>query len=435
KGGYNNYYFPDTTIIHYKGESTKKSSINYVFVFYKAMAIFAKKHFETSKASLFSKLIKIAIFFSAALALIKRFFELFFLPVIDFCTVFFGLHVVKRIFQSDTGLFDLPPLINISFAVFSLLILVALYFSGGYERPIKVQKVVKGVIVGAILNSIVYVFVADKFYFTIPKALLGITIIMFGLTFVRWVLHFFKIKKYKINFFRKKIAIIGEKQESEKVKVLVEHTQLYSSIIGVISPEKTQDEEFLGDINNLKELQKQFKINEAIFCSENVDYDMVIDILVKFRKSDIQFKLAHTQDMFVLGSTDLNTSGELHTIKVKGIESAENRKIKRLLDVVIALKCIAFSPILFWFQKEKKSYFSNVIAVLFGKKSMVGYFGKSKENLPLIKNGILSLKNSFDLDFEKVNTDKLNRVYAKDYSIYTDIKIIRKSLNLIGNKN
>ena len=435
KGGYNNYYFPDTTIIHYKGESTKKSSINYVFVFYKAMAIFAKKHFETSKASLFSKLIKIAIFFSAALALVKRFFELFFLPVIDFCTVFFGLHVVKRIFQSDTGLFDLPPLINISFAVFSLLILVALYFSGGYERPIKVQKVVKGVIVGAILNSIVYVFMADKFYFTIPRALLGITIIMFGLTFVRWVLHFFKIKKYKINFFRKKIAIIGEKQESEKVKVLVEHTQLYSSIIGVISPEKTQDEEFLGDINNLKELQKQFKINEAIFCSENVDYDMVIDILVKFRKSDIQFKLAHTQDMFVLGSTDLNTSGELHTIKVKGIESAENRKIKRLLDVVIALKCIAFSPILFWFQKEKKSYFSNVIAVLFGKKSMVGYFGKSKENLPLIKNGILSLKNSFDLDFEKVNTDKLNRVYAKDYSIYTDIKIIRKSLNLIGNKN
>ena len=124
-----------------------------------------------------------------------------------------------------------------------------------------------------------------------------------------------------------------------------------------------------------------------------------------------------------------------YSIKVKGIESAENRKIKRLLDVVIALKCIAFSPILFWFQKEKKSYFSNVIAVLFGKKSMVGYFGKSKENLPLIKNGILSLKNSFDLDFEKVNTDKLNRVYAKDYSIYTDIKIIRKSLNLIGNKN
>ena len=46
KAGYNNYYFSESNIIHYKGESTKKSSINYVFVFYKAMIIFAKKHFS-----------------------------------------------------------------------------------------------------------------------------------------------------------------------------------------------------------------------------------------------------------------------------------------------------------------------------------------------------------------------------------------------------
>ena len=28
RGGYKNYYFPETTIIHYKGESTKKGSLN-----------------------------------------------------------------------------------------------------------------------------------------------------------------------------------------------------------------------------------------------------------------------------------------------------------------------------------------------------------------------------------------------------------------------
>ncbi|HNZ72627.1 MAG TPA: glycosyltransferase family 2 protein, partial [Prolixibacteraceae bacterium] len=33
-GGYKNYYYPDTTIIHYKGESTKKGSLNYVKMFY-----------------------------------------------------------------------------------------------------------------------------------------------------------------------------------------------------------------------------------------------------------------------------------------------------------------------------------------------------------------------------------------------------------------
>ena len=50
QAGYKNYYFANSSIIHYKGESTKKSSINYVIVFYKAMAIFAKKHFSQSNA-------------------------------------------------------------------------------------------------------------------------------------------------------------------------------------------------------------------------------------------------------------------------------------------------------------------------------------------------------------------------------------------------
>ena len=61
QAGYTNHYLADTQIIHYKGESTKKSSINYVFVFYRAMAIFAKKHFSNKNAQLFSTLINFAI--------------------------------------------------------------------------------------------------------------------------------------------------------------------------------------------------------------------------------------------------------------------------------------------------------------------------------------------------------------------------------------
>ncbi|MEN8809800.1 MAG: glycosyltransferase family 2 protein, partial [Flavobacteriales bacterium] len=308
QGGYENYYFPGTTIIHYKGESTKKSSVNYVYVFYKAMAIFAKKHFESNKASLFSKLINIAIFFSASLAIIKRFFSLFFLPIIDFCAVFFGLHVVKTIYQDDHGLFHQPQLINISFAIYSLLILIAVFFAGGYDRPIKLQKVVKGVFIGSLLTSLVYMFVANNYYFSIGSALLGIVIIMIGLTGIRWILHFFKIKKYRINFFRKRIVIIGDQKESDKVNNLVEHTQLYSSIVGTVSPFHTNNEEYLGDLTQLKSLKEKHRINEAIFCAENVNYDAVIQTLIDFQDTDIQFKLAHNNDMFVMGSTDINTS-------------------------------------------------------------------------------------------------------------------------------
>lgn len=45
KGGYHNYYLP-VQILHYKGESTKKSSFRYVHVFYDAMLIFFNKHYR-----------------------------------------------------------------------------------------------------------------------------------------------------------------------------------------------------------------------------------------------------------------------------------------------------------------------------------------------------------------------------------------------------
>jgi len=435
QGGYKNYYYPGTTIIHYKGESTKKSSVNYVYVFYKAMAIFAKKHFEHNKASLFSKLIKIAIFFSASLALIKRFFSLFFLPVIDFCTVFFGLHIAKTIYQDDHGLFHQPEIINISFAIYSILILLSIFFAGGYDRPIKLQKVIKGTVIGSILTSLVYFFVSSFYYFGIGSALLGIFLIMFGLSAVRWVLHFFKIKKYRINFFRKRIAIIGDQKESDKVKNLVEHTQLYSSVVGTISPNSTNNEEYLGELKNLRSLKKRYQINEAIFCAKNVNYDSVIQTLIEFQETDIQFKLAHTQDMFVLGSTDMNTSGELHTIKVMGIESTENKRLKRLFDFVFSLKCLLFAPILFLFQNNKKKFFTNTFTVLKGNKSWVGYaHPQNSAELPQIKPGILSFAMSvvdYEL-FDTRRTNRINRVYAKDYSFWKDFRVIFKNIEKLG---
>ena len=73
KAGYKNYYFPETRIIHYKGESTKKSSINYVLVFYKAMLIFANKHFSKKSYKSLFFLINTAIYSKAFFALLSRF--------------------------------------------------------------------------------------------------------------------------------------------------------------------------------------------------------------------------------------------------------------------------------------------------------------------------------------------------------------------------
>lgn len=68
KAGYENWYIP-TKILHYKGESTHRSSFRYVHVFYDAMLIFMRKHY--GHFSIFVSLpLKIAICFKALCTLI-----------------------------------------------------------------------------------------------------------------------------------------------------------------------------------------------------------------------------------------------------------------------------------------------------------------------------------------------------------------------------
>lgn len=69
KGGYENWYFP-TNILHYKGESTQKTSFQYVHVFYDAMLIFFRKHYAHSSFFLTIP-IKTAIYTKAFFALIR----------------------------------------------------------------------------------------------------------------------------------------------------------------------------------------------------------------------------------------------------------------------------------------------------------------------------------------------------------------------------
>ena len=69
KGGYENWYIP-ARILHYKGESTQKSSFRYVHVFYEAMLIFFRKHYGHLSFWL-SIPIKTAIYLKATLALVQ----------------------------------------------------------------------------------------------------------------------------------------------------------------------------------------------------------------------------------------------------------------------------------------------------------------------------------------------------------------------------
>ena len=167
--GYKNYYFPDTQIIHYKGESTKRSSLNYVVIFYKAMAIFSNKHFSGSNAFWFNALIHLAIFLKASLALLSRFFKAFTVPIIDFCVITFGLFFIKNIYQQNSGIdgnIYSEKLLSVAFPLYALAWIIMVYFNGGYDKPIKLLKIGRGVLVGTVFILMGYSLLPESLRFS-----------------------------------------------------------------------------------------------------------------------------------------------------------------------------------------------------------------------------------------------------------------------------
>jgi N-acetylglucosaminyl-diphospho-decaprenol L-rhamnosyltransferase len=72
--GYQNYYLPQSTIIHFKGESTRRD-IKYVKAFYGAMELFIKKHFENDGFSLQLYFLKLGIYLRQMMAYFHLLFK------------------------------------------------------------------------------------------------------------------------------------------------------------------------------------------------------------------------------------------------------------------------------------------------------------------------------------------------------------------------
>ena len=148
KAGYKNNYYPGTRIIHYKGESTKKGSLNYVFMFYNAMIIFARKHFSKENARSFSIMIHSAIYLRAFFSIMTRFANRIFLPLLDALMIFTGMFFMTSYWEKNfifpNGGHYPPEFMQIAVPVYIFIWLISVYVSGGYDRPIMLKKIVQG---------------------------------------------------------------------------------------------------------------------------------------------------------------------------------------------------------------------------------------------------------------------------------------------------
>lgn len=446
KGGYKNYYFPGTSIIHYKGESTKKSSVNYVFVFYKAMVIFARKHFSDKNANLFSLLINIAIYLRAGAAIATRFIKRLLLPGVEATLIYAALYSLvtyweKNVKYTQGGNYP-DELLSLIIPAYILIWLITVWLSGGYDQPVKLVKIIRGFGVGTALILVAYALLPEDLRFSRAIILLG-ALAAIGISLaLRFLLHAFKVSGYTLGHAQhKRFLIAGNFDESKRVAELLEKTSIVPSSIIFLSVDDEwgkNPDYFTGNLSQLEESIMIHQIDEIIFCAKDLSSQKIIELMSRLVQTNVDFKIAPPESLFLVGSNSIDSAGDLYVIDINSIAKSENKRNKRLFDIITSLLMIPLLPILLLFVEQKIGLLKNIFSVLFGLKSWVGYNAALQQDepilkpLPVIKKGVLSPADGLKVQPNASNINKLNLLYSKDYTVWQDLKIVLSAFKKLG---
>ena len=428
QGGYHNYYYPDTSIIHYKGESTKKSSVNYVFIFYKAMVIFAQKHFSKNNAKIFSFAIHLAIYFRAFLAILNRFVKFSFPILVDYAIILFGLIALTNHWKKIDIHF--PEFVNnISIPVYTSIWILSSLFFGVYDRESRVTSIIKSSVFGTLIILIFYALLPKEFQFSRAFILIGSAWVISSHILKRCLYNLFAFDSLRYNSAKiKNFIIIGDEEEAERVSELLDKTYTNKGETVTLSE--------LSNINNQissflhGKLPKNGKYNEIIFCAKSIHPSQIISCMTSIGKRNIDFKIAQPHTSFIIGSNSIDSKGDFYSMKLNSINRPGNLRSKRLFDILISSMFILLSPILMWLYTSKMRYLKNVLSVILGQKSFVGYHFSNIEEaevqlLPNLKKGVLTPLSGIE-NVNKEMIDQVNILYAKEYSVLNDLAILLK---------
>lgn len=436
KAGFKNYYFPETSILHFKGESTRKGSMNYVRMFYNAMRLFVRKHYTGGRARLFNFLIYTAIWIRAGLSAIGNFIRRIGLPLIDAGFIFLSFLIMKWIWVSwvrpETE-FE-QRLIWIAFPAYTILFLLTAYYAGLYDRWYKRKELVSSMLVASIILLAGYALLPERFRFSRGIVLFGSLLAFIFISILRWVLIRTNVLQDQLdNEEGGTTVIVASEEEYKEVSELIKQAGLKEKIMGRVAIDES-DTSGLGSVSSLASLAKAIPFREIIFCAGKLSYTSILQLLPQLPSGKLaMFHAAGSQS--IVGSDSKDSSGE-SVSKENGFKLSNpyNQRLKRLIDLCLSFIGIISFPVHLFFVKKPFSFLRNCFSVFAASKTWVGYATVEK-HLPRLRPCVIACNGTKASAKTSLPAESLQLVdywYARDYEPATDLKLIRKMYRQLG---
>lgn len=400
-------YVHTTTIIHYKGESTRRSSIKEVKHFYESMEIYAKKHFSFS--AIFLLLLRAGIIFRSLLSYLKKYrTDLLFL-ILDIFLITYSYYLSN--FIKYRNIIGFPPEHSLLFLgiIISILIVISISLGQYFESRPSIRKT---------FYAGVYTLVLVGFSTYLIRGFdLSRTVLMLStINFIFWSSTFrvIYLRDIQKNIYRK-FLVIGDKEKGKEIK---DYLNSIESKNVMVSDREIENADLL-------------KIHEEDILNENVT-DLVL--IKNGNEKDIHkiqginnIKVNNLQD-FIGKRLLTSTLGAELGLNESPLNNSRVVFFKRIGDIFSSLFLLTLGiPFIYLLSENPKRFISKSFKMLIGQITLVGSYNESDiNNLKVGLTGLAHISGSGKLNKNEI--EQLEKFYAKNISLSLDIEIIIKTL-------
>ncbi|WP_412068531.1 glycosyltransferase [Rubrivirga sp. IMCC43871] len=440
QAGWRIYYTPDTQIVHYKGESTKKGDLRYVMLFYGAMLRFVEKHVtHRPGAGPLDRLasaglalgIRLGIIARAAFAAIGRLGRAIAAPATDgalalaaLTATAFGWSVVES-FQFGASYYA------VVLPAYAVALVIAVGLGGGYH-----SRAMRPVLGGAVLAGLA---VAAVSYF-VPTVAFSRAVLAFGLALATSLLLARRVRKR--GRVPRRALLVGAATEAARLQRLLDEHARGDAVVGYVADAPSDDDEgpaYAGRTRQLRDLARLSGADDVVFAADSLTNTAILDGMRALRELPVQLKILASGRDRVIGKASIEDFAAPLQEAERTVAPLRAAWTRRAVELPVASALLLLSPLFRGLARTVPSartqrlaaIASRMPSVLAGRRALVGYDADGPHPPPSwgLTPGVVSV-----LDTRRARPRTIAEAhraywfYARHQSAWLDVEILLRAL-------
>lgn len=445
QAGWRIYYTPETQIVHYKGESTKKGDLRYVVLFYGAMLRFVEKHVthregagwpDRAASGALAAGLRLGIVGRATVAALRRAAGAVASPVAEAVVAWTALAAAAFAWSRVDGFSFGASFYGAVLGAYALVLVGAIGMVGGYRRGRRGARAVLG---GVALAGVAVAAVS----FFVPQIAFSRGALAFGFPLAAALLLGGRLQTRPARPRARRALVVGSSAEADRLQRLLDgRLRPDAEVVGYVADGPEADAAgvaYAGPARQLRDLVRLLDADDVVFAADSLTNTAILDGMRALRDLPVHLKILASGHDRIIGKAHVEDYAAPLLEAERAVAPLRPTWSRRAIEVPVASALVLAGPLLALGARlrptRRWSRLADLAAqmpgVLAGRCALVGYDPDGPHPPPAwgLPVGVVSV-----LDTRQPRPATITEAhraywfYARNQSVWLDLEILLRAL-------